>query len=216
MKEQTLNTIRSGRLVPVVVLDDAGLALDVADALLEAGLRVMEVTFRTPAAADAIARIASQRPDMFIGAGTLLSAENVRQAVDAGATFAVAPGLSEPVVQAAQQAGLDLAPGVMTPSDVERALNLGCQVLKFFPAEQAGGVPMLKSLEGPYKHTGVQFIPTGGIHQTNMEHYLALPSVAAVGGSWFVDKKLIAAGNWGEIRKRTREALAVAAVETQG
>jgi 2-dehydro-3-deoxyphosphogluconate aldolase/(4S)-4-hydroxy-2-oxoglutarate aldolase len=207
MKDQTLQTIRQGRLVPVVVLEDAGLALDLTDTLLGAGLRVMEVTFRTQAAADAIARVASERRDMFIGAGTLLTPDNIRQAVDAGATFGVAPGLSESTVRAARQAGLDLAPGVMTPSDVERALQLDCRVLKFFPAEQAGGVAMLKALEGPYRHTGVQFIPTGGINPSNLSAYLALGSVAAVGGSWFVDKKLIAARDWDGIGRLTREAL---------
>lgn len=207
MKEATLKRIRDGRLVPVVVLNDAAIALDLADALAAEGLHVIEITFRTPAAPDAIARIASERPDMFVGAGTLLTADNVRRAKDVGATFGLAPGLNETTVQVARDVGLDFAPGVMTPSDVERALRLDCQVLKFFPAEQAGGATMLKALEGPYKHTGVQFIPTGGINQGNMRTYLSLASTAAIGGSWFVAPNLVAGRNWDAIRQLTRDAL---------
>lgn len=210
MKTETIQQIQAGQIVPVVVIEDATVAVDLADALLEAGLNVIEITFRTTAAAKAIATLASQRPKMLVGAGTLLTAENIKQAVEAGAKFGVAPGLNETIVTAAQQAGLDFAPGVATPSEVERALALGCKLLKFFPAEQAGGVSMLKALEGPYGHTGVQFVPTGGINSTNMKSYLALKCVAAIGGSWFVDKKLIAARDWKSIIQLTREALALA------
>jgi 2-dehydro-3-deoxyphosphogluconate aldolase/(4S)-4-hydroxy-2-oxoglutarate aldolase len=210
MKDSTLIQIRSGRIVPVVVIEDAAVALDLADVLLEAGLRVIEITFRTTAAAKAIARLASQRLKMLVGAGTLLSAENVKQAVEAGARFGVAPGLNERTLEAAQRAGLDFAPGVATASEVEHALSLGARLLKFFPAEQAGGANMVKALEGPYGHTDVQFVPTGGINATNMKNYLALKSVAAIGGSWFVDKKLIAAHDWKAINQLTRKALEVA------
>jgi 2-dehydro-3-deoxyphosphogluconate aldolase/(4S)-4-hydroxy-2-oxoglutarate aldolase len=210
MKTETIQEIRSSRLVPVVVIEDAAVILDLADALLDAGLNVMEITFRTPAAAKAIASLSSLRPRMLVGAGTLLTTDNVKQAVNAGAKFGVAPGLNETVVAAAKQAGLDFAPGVATPSEAERALSLGCRLLKFFPAEQAGGASMLKALEGPYAHTGVQFMPTGGINLTNLKGYLAIPSVAAIGGSWFVEKKLIAARDWKSINQLTREALAAA------
>jgi 2-dehydro-3-deoxyphosphogluconate aldolase/(4S)-4-hydroxy-2-oxoglutarate aldolase len=210
MKETTLKQFKAGRIVPVVVIDDAAVALDLADALLNAGLKVIEITFRTAAAAQAIATLAAKRPQMLVGAGTLLTETNVKQAVDAGAKFGVAPGLNEHTVASAQQAGLDFAPGVATPSEVERALSLGCRLLKFFPAEQAGGMSMLKALEGPYGHTGVQFVPTGGINAANMKSYLALKSVAAIGGSWFVDKQLIAAHDWKAINQLTREALAAA------
>jgi 2-dehydro-3-deoxyphosphogluconate aldolase/(4S)-4-hydroxy-2-oxoglutarate aldolase len=210
MKESTLKQIRAGRIVPVVVIDDASVAVDLADTLLAAGLRVIEITFRTKAAAEAIGKIASAKPDMLVGAGTLLTEDNVRRAVDAGATFGVAPGLNPRTVEAANKTGLDFAPGVATPSEVERALELGCTMLKFFPAEQAGGAAMVKALAGPYGHTGVQFIPTGGINAGNMADYLAIPAVAAIGGSWFVDKKLIAARDWETIGRLTREALAKA------
>jgi len=210
VKEPVLKQIRAGRIVPVVVIEDGAVAVDLADALLEAGLNVIEITFRTAAAPQAIATLAAQRPQLLVGAGTLLSEANVKQAVDAGAKFGVAPGLNKDTVSAAQKAGLDFAPGVATPSEVEQALSLGCNLLKFFPAEQAGGASMLRALEGPYAHTGVHFIPTGGITAANMNNYLALKSVAAIGGSWFVDKKLIAARDWKSIKQLTREALSAA------
>ncbi|MDP4625342.1 MAG: bifunctional 4-hydroxy-2-oxoglutarate aldolase/2-dehydro-3-deoxy-phosphogluconate aldolase [Akkermansiaceae bacterium] len=210
MKEATLKQIQFARIVPVVVIDDADVALDLADALLAAGLGVIEITFRTAAAAKAIETIASERPAMLVGAGTLLTGETVKAAADAGATFGLAPGLNARTVADAQGAGLDFAPGISTPSEIEHALALGCKLLKFFPAEQAGGANMLKALEGPYAHTGVQFIPTGGISAGNMNDYLSLKSVAAIGGSWFVDKKLIAARDWDAIERLTREALAIA------
>jgi 2-dehydro-3-deoxyphosphogluconate aldolase/(4S)-4-hydroxy-2-oxoglutarate aldolase len=210
MWESTLASIRAGRLVPIVAIDDAAAALDLADAVLDAGLRVIEITFRTRAAAESLATIASKRPQMLVGAGTLLSAADVSQALDAGAKFGVAPGLNERTVAAAQQAGLDFAPGVATPTEVERAMDLGCTLLKFFPAERAGGVKWLKAMEGPYGHTGVQFLPAGGLDAANMKPYLALKCVTAIGGSWFVDKDIIARRDWKTINQLTRQALAAA------
>jgi len=148
---------------------------------------------------------------MLVGAGTVLEADQLRRAAGAGATFVVAPGLNEGIVRAAQQAGIEMFPGVMTPSDVERGLGLGCKIQKFFPAEAAGGVAMLKALEGPYAHTGIKFIPTGGIGPLNVRAYFERPSVAAIGGSWMVEKKLINARDWKQIEQLTRDALAIAA-----
>ncbi|MGJ8641907.1 MAG: bifunctional 4-hydroxy-2-oxoglutarate aldolase/2-dehydro-3-deoxy-phosphogluconate aldolase [Luteolibacter sp.] len=210
MKETTLKKIQSAGIVPVVVIDDAEVAVDLADALLAAGLGVIEITFRTAAAAKAIETIASARPQMLVGAGTLLTGDNVKKAADAGATFGLAPGLNASTIADAQRVELDFAPGISTPSEIEQALALGCKLQKFFPAELAGGAKMLKALEGPYAHTGVQFIPTGGISATNMNEYLSLNSVAAIGGSWFVDRKLIAARDWTAIERLTSEALAAA------
>lgn len=207
-----LERIARRRIVPVVVLDHEELAEPLAETLLKAGLDVMEVTFRTAAAAPAMRRIAARFPEMLLGAGTLLDPDQVRRAVEAGARFAVAPGLNERVVDTARQAGVETIPGVMTPSEVEKALNLSCRTLKFFPAEQAGGVAMLKALEGPYGHTGVRFVPTGGINLGNMPAYLQRPSVVAVGGSWMVEKKLIAAGDWRQIEQLTHAAVVAAAV----
>ena len=151
------------RLICVAVIDKADDAVPLAEALLAGGLNVIEVTFRTSSAADAIARIRKSAPRMHVGAGTLLSAENVRHAIDAGAQFGVSPGLSESVLNKARENKLPMFPGVVTPTEIGHALELGCKQLKFFPAEAAGGMAMLKSLAGPFAHTGVQFIPTGGI-----------------------------------------------------
>lgn len=206
-----LARIASKRIVPVVVLDHEEQAEPLAEALLKAGLDIMEITFRTAAAEGAIKRIAKRFPEILLGAGTVLGVAQLQRAADAGASYALAPGLNEVVVSAAEKAGVLMFPGVMTPSEVEKALSMNCHILKFFPAEAAGGVTMLKALEGPYSHTGVKFIPTGGIDLNNMRTYLERPSVAAIGGSWIVEKKLIAAKEWGKIEQLTRDALALAA-----
>ena len=206
-----MEQVREKRVVAVVVIDDVAAAVPLAETLLAAGLNVMEITFRTAAAPDAIHAIATRVPSMFIGAGTLLTAEQVDRAVEAGAKFGVAPGLNEKVVQRCHAHKIELLPGVMTPSEIEKALELGCKTLKFFPAEQAGGVKMLQAFWGPYGHTGATFVPLGGVNARNMAEYLALPAVSAIGGSWMVEKKLIAARDWAQIGALTREALAIAA-----
>lgn len=209
MTSSLLSALTSTRLVPVVVIEDAGKAVDLAGALLEAGLGVVEITFRTDAAEESIRRIARECPRMLAGAGTLLNPDQVHRAADAGARFGLAPGLDPRTVEATQALKFDFIPGVMTPGEVQQALALGCVTQKFFPAEQAGGVGFLKALEGPYAHTGVRFIPTGGLNAGNITPYLALKSVAALGGSWFVDKTLIQAGDWPAITRLTREAVAL-------
>jgi len=178
-----------------------------AEALLAGGLRVMEVTFRTTTAADSIARIRQGVPRMAIGAGTLLSAEQVQRAVDAGAQFGVSPGLNESVLAMAHKNKIPFFPGVMTPTEIGRALDLGWKHLKFFPAEAAGGVAMLKALAGPFAHTGVQFIPTGGINAANLTNYLAIPQVAALGGSWMAERKLLVDKALSKITTLTAEAM---------
>lgn len=205
-----IHRILAKRIVPVVVLDRAESAEPLAEALLAGGLDIMEITFRTPAAEESIRRIAARFPEILLGAGTLLNADQVRRAKDAGAVFGLAPGLNPATLAAAREDGMEFSPGVMTPSEVEQALALGCKLLKFFPAEAAGGVAMLKSLAGPYAHTGVKFIPTGGVTSANLASYLKLPVVAAIGGSWMVDKQLVNDGKWSEITRITREALAAA------
>jgi 2-dehydro-3-deoxyphosphogluconate aldolase/(4S)-4-hydroxy-2-oxoglutarate aldolase len=182
-----------------------------AEALLAGGLNVIEITFRTPASEPAVKEIVRRFPEMIVGAGTLLEPAQVQRAHDAGAKFGVAPGLNVRVVDAARQVGLPFVPGAMTPSEVEAALVQGCKILKFFPANLAGGVPMLQALAAPYAHTGVRFIALGGVTPANMREFLDLPIVAAVGGSWIVDPQLIAARDWRAITKRTEEALAIAA-----
>ena len=199
------------RLICVAVIDQADDAVPLAEALLAGGLHCLEVTFRTAGAAEAIKRIRRALPSAIVGAGTLLTPDQVQQAIDAGAQFGVAPGLNESVLHAAAAGGMPLFPGVMTPTEVDRALNLKCKYLKFFPAEAAGGVAMLKALAGPFGHTGVKFIPTGGITAANLSNYLAVPQVAAVGGSWMAERKLVAAKAWSQITALTTEAMKVVA-----
>lgn len=206
-----LDRILAKRIVPVVVLDSAESAEPLAEALLEGGLDIMEITFRTAAAEESIRRISKSFPEILLGAGTLLEKDQVLRAKDAGAVFGLAPGLNPEIIAPARECGLQFSPGVMTPSEVEQALALGCRLLKFFPAEAAGGVAMLKALAGPYAHTGVKFVPTGGVGAANLTTYLQLSVVAAIGGSWMVEKSLVQAGNWAEITRLTREALAAAA-----
>jgi 2-dehydro-3-deoxyphosphogluconate aldolase/(4S)-4-hydroxy-2-oxoglutarate aldolase len=209
-----LDRILAKRIVPVIVLDRVESAEPLAEALLAGGLDIMEITFRTAAAEESIRRIAARFPEILLGAGTLLDDEQVRRAKDAGAVFGLAPGLNPRTIATARQLDLQFSPGVMTPGEVEQALSLGCQLLKFFPAENAGGPAMLKALAGPYGHTGVKFIPTGGITSAKLADYLKLPVVAAIGGSWMVDKQLVNDGKWAEITRLTREALATAAAVT--
>ncbi len=204
-----LHEVTRRRLVAVVVIDDPARAVDLAGTLVEAGLDVLEVAMRTPAAAKAIQTIAKTYPDILLGAGTLLTEDLVMLAADSGAKYGLAPGLNPRVIAAADSVNMAFMPGVMTPTEVETAMKLGCRVLKFFPAEQAGGVAMLKALEAAYLHTGIQFVPTGGINASNMVGYLALKSVPAVAGSWFVARNLTADANWKTIEKLTREALAI-------
>jgi 2-dehydro-3-deoxyphosphogluconate aldolase/(4S)-4-hydroxy-2-oxoglutarate aldolase len=206
-----IDRISSKRIVPVVVLDREQDAEPLAEALLKGGLDIMEITFRTAAAEGSIRRIAKAFPEILLGAGTLLEKDQILRAKDAGAVFGLAPGLNPANVAVAKEEGLQFSPGVMTPSEVEQAMALGCKLLKFFPAEVAGGVAMLKALAGPYGHTGVKFIPTGGVGSKNLPDYLKLPVVAAIGGSWMVEKSLVAEGKWDEITRLTKEALEAAA-----
>ncbi len=179
------------RLVCVAVIDKVDDAVPLTEALIAGGLNCIEVTFRTAGAAESIARIRKALPHAVVGAGTLLTADNVKAAVDAGAQFGVSPGLSEAVSKAAHDQNLPLFPGVITPTEIMAALDLGWKHLKFFPSETFGGVNALKALAGPFGHTGVKFIPTGGITAATLPNYLAIPQVAAVGGSWMAEKKLI-------------------------
>jgi len=206
-----IDSLLQARLVCVAVIDRPDDAVPLTEALLAGGLNTIEVTFRTAGAADAIARIRHALPQAIVGAGTLLTADQVKQAFDAGAQFGVSPGLSESVSKSAHEMKLPLFPGVITPTEVMRALELGWKHLKFFPAETFGGVAVLKALAGPFGHTGVKFIPTGGITAATLPAYLALPSVAAIGGSWMAERKLVAEKSWSKITALTAEAMKVIA-----
>jgi 2-dehydro-3-deoxyphosphogluconate aldolase/(4S)-4-hydroxy-2-oxoglutarate aldolase len=193
-----------GRLgiVPVIAIEDPKAALPLADAMLEGGLPIVEITFRTAAAAEVIRTLVRERPSLLVGAGTVLTRENLQSAKAAGARFGVAPGLNPDTVSQAREMGLPFIPGVATPSEIEQALALGCTTLKFFPAEALGGLEMVNALAAPYGHTGVKFVPTGGVSPANLETYLGCKVVAAVGGTWLAKKEDLAAGNWQEIRRR--------------
>jgi 2-dehydro-3-deoxyphosphogluconate aldolase / (4S)-4-hydroxy-2-oxoglutarate aldolase len=210
MSENVLETIGRYGVLPVIAIDAVEAALPLADALLEGGLPLVEITFRTAAAGEVIATLCHRRPELLVGAGTVVTAENLQMAVDCGARFGVAPGLNPQIVEQAQRAGLPFVPGICTPSEIEAALAAGCRTLKFFPAEASGGVAMLQALAAPYQHLGVRFIPTGGVGPGNLAAYLAVKSVAAVGGTWLAKPEDLAAGRWSEIRERVRDACCVA------
>lgn len=207
--EQILTQLEKIRIVPVLVLNDLTSGLKMCEQLLKCNLPAAEITFRTQAAEAIIKAAAKEFPDMLIGAGTVLNTRDLKRAFDAGAKFAVAPGFNPKIVRAAIESDFAFAPGICTPSEVEQALDLGCKFLKFFPAEAAGGVKMLKSIIAPYKHLGVRFMPTGGVTPANVQEYLAIKEVAAVGGTWLGKADDIAAGNWDKIRETIKQAVAL-------
>ena len=200
----TFDELAQHKIVPVIAIDDVAHALPLADALIAGGLPVAEITFRSPVAAEVIRLITRERPQMIVGAGTVLSAETLDLAQASGAVFGVAPGLNPRVVAHAKAQGFPFMPGVATPSDIEAGLALGCMCQKFFPAEALGGVKMLSALSAPYQHTGVRFMPTGGITAANAKDYLALKTVLAVGGTWIAKKEDMAAGRWDVITANCR------------
>ncbi|MBQ7864091.1 MAG: bifunctional 4-hydroxy-2-oxoglutarate aldolase/2-dehydro-3-deoxy-phosphogluconate aldolase [Lachnospiraceae bacterium] len=192
-------------IIPVVVIDDAKDAVPLAKALCEGGLPVAEVTFRTDAAEEAIRLMSEAYPEMLVGAGTVLTTEQVDRAVAAGSKFIVSPGLNPKVVKYCQEKNVPITPGTARPTDIEMALELGLDVVKFFPAEQNGGLAMIKAMAAPY--TKVKFMPTGGINAKNLKSYLDFDKIIACGGSWMVPKDLVAAGDFEAIKNLTREAV---------
>lgn len=205
MRDDLWTTLERTGTLPVVILDEAYAAVPVAQALRAGGLPIIEITLRTPAALDAIRAVAETVPDMHLGAGTVLNATQVDEAADAGATFIVSPGLSEEVVQRAVERGLTAIPGVSTATDIQQALALGCSRVKLFPAAMSGGPDAVKAFASPFPD--VTFVPTGGISQDSAGHYLELPNVLAVGGSWVVDRAAVAAGDFTHIEAAARAAV---------
>ena len=191
-------------IVRVVVLNDVKNAVCLAQSLINGGLPCAEVTFRTEAAQQSIAEISKHFPQMFVGAGTVLTTEQVDRAVDAGAKFIVSPGFNPKVVEYCIKKGYPVTPGIMTPTELEMALEFGLDVVKFFPAENAGGLKMIKAMAAPY--TKMKFMPTGGINPQNVREYLQCDKILACGGSWMVKGDLINSGNFAEIEKLTKEA----------
>lgn len=205
-----LERVEALRVVPVLTAGGAEQALRACEALLAGGLTAVEITFRTDAAAEAIERVVGI-DGLLVGAGTVLSPEQLARAIDAGASFAVAPGTNDAVVEAARNAGVPFVPGVATPSEIDHARDLGCRVVKLFPASMVGGVAFLKAVAPVYPD--VRFMPTGGINSDNLVSYLELPSVLACGGTWICERRLLDEGRFDEIERRAREAVELATVQ---
>ena len=201
-----INQFEKMRVVPVVAIENAQDAAQLADTLIEGGLPCAEITFRTAAAVDAM-RIMAQRGDILVGAGTVLKVDQVKTAVDVGAQFMVSPGFNPKVVGYCVKNNITITPGISTPSDIEAALECGVDVLKFFPAEAFGGLNTLKAMSGPYGN--VRFVPTGGISPANLVEYLQFPKTLACGGTWIAKTGLIAEGNFDQILRNAREAVAL-------
>ncbi len=199
-----LKTLGSIGIVPVVVLNDSNDAESLAQSLIKGGLPCAEVTFRTDAAEESIKKMVKKYPNMFVGAGTVLSCEQADRAINAGAKFIVSPGLNPKVVEHCLKNDYPVCPGIMTPSEIEIALGFGLDVVKFFPAEPAGGLKMIKALSAPY--TNLKFMPTGGINESNVKDYLAFEKILACGGSWMVKGNLISEKKFDEIEKLTAQA----------
>ena len=210
MSKGIVELLGTAGVVPVIVVEREEQAVPLARALVSGGLRVLEVTFRTEAAAAAIAAIRREVPEAVVGAGTLLTVGQVRAAKRAGAAFGVAPGFDPVVVEEARSQLLPFCPGVATASELSQALTAGCALVKFFPAEAAGGVKMIKNLLGAFRSAGVRFMPTGGINAANLRDYLSVPEVLCCGGTWIVPKDALAAGDYATIERLASEAAAVA------
>ncbi|WXL24457.1 bifunctional 4-hydroxy-2-oxoglutarate aldolase/2-dehydro-3-deoxy-phosphogluconate aldolase [Ectopseudomonas mendocina] len=195
-------------VLPVLVIEDVSLAVDLAAALQAGGISVLEVTLRTPVALDALQAMRKALPDLLIGAGTLIHVEQFEEAKDAGAQFAVSPGFTERLATAADASGLPYLPGAMTPSEVLMALEHGYRSLKLFPADGASSIKMLKSFKGPF--TGIRFCPTGGVNPDNLLNFLHLPNVACVGGTWIAPSNLVRARAWDQITQLAKEACELA------
>jgi 2-dehydro-3-deoxyphosphogluconate aldolase/(4S)-4-hydroxy-2-oxoglutarate aldolase len=207
MDKRITERISELAVFPIVVLDEATQAVQIGNALKEGGLPCAEFTFRTAAAAEAIRIFSEKFPDMLVGAGTVLTVDQARLAIDAGAEFIVAPGFNPRVVDYCLEWSISIFPGVCTPTDVEMALERGLKVLKFFPAAAIGGVSYLKALSGPFR--GVSFIPTGGVNTSNLVEYLSLDNVIACGGSWLAPTQLIRDGNFADISSLARETVQI-------
>ncbi len=202
-----INKIENLKLIPVAVIEDSENALPLAKALMDAGLPVIEITFRTEEAAESISLIRNEYPEMLVGAGTVLKIDQVNAAIEAGSEFIVTPGFNPTVVDYCVKNNFTIVPGLNSPSFIEWGLERGLDFFKFFPADLSGGIKMLKLLSGPYPN--VRFMPTGGVNDKTLTEYLKLDNVIACGGSWIVNKNLISSGNFEEIKTLTKRALSL-------
>ena len=200
----SLEQVAACGIVPVVVLNKVEDAIPTAKALLAGGINVMEITFRTAAAAECIAKVAAEMPEVIVGAGTVVNLEQLHKAVEAGAKFIVSPGSDEEIIKEAHRLDVPIVPGVVTPTEIMVGLKLGVKVFKFFPAEAYGGLKTIKNLCGPFPQ--ITFVPTGGISQANAEEYLKNPKIRAIGGSWMVTAAMVEAGQFDEITAKSKAA----------
>jgi 2-dehydro-3-deoxyphosphogluconate aldolase/(4S)-4-hydroxy-2-oxoglutarate aldolase len=206
--DKILEEIGAYKIVPVIVIDDPQNAIPLAQALIEGGLPVAEVTFRTKAAKESIKLIADKFPSILIGAGTVLTIDQVKSSIDSGAKYIISPGLNPGVVEYCVVNKIPITPGIATPSEIEKALEFNLEVVKFFPAEALGGLNYLKAISAPYGN--LKFIPTGGIDEKNLASYLSFPKILACGGSWMVKSDLISNKKFDEIKRLSSAALAIA------
>jgi 2-dehydro-3-deoxyphosphogluconate aldolase/(4S)-4-hydroxy-2-oxoglutarate aldolase len=206
MQPEMIEKITQAGVVAVLVIDELAHAVPLANALMAGGVNTIELTLRTPIALDAARAIKQEVPGLSVGLGTVLTVAQVKAAADLGADFAVAPGCNPRILAAAQDHGLSFGPGVATASEIELAIEHGCRLLKFFPAETSGGIKHLKSMAGPYQYLGLSFIPLGGLNINNAASYLESPFTAAIGGSWIAKRPVIKAENWDQIMANAREA----------
>ncbi|WNJ20580.1 bifunctional 4-hydroxy-2-oxoglutarate aldolase/2-dehydro-3-deoxy-phosphogluconate aldolase [Pontibacter sp. G13] len=202
---EVFNRIEAAGIVAVIVLDELQHALPVVESLLKGGVNAIELTLRTPIAMEAAKLIKQEAPEVILGMGTVITADQVKAVQDIGVDFAVAPGCNPKIVELAQQEGLPFAPGIMTPSEIEVALELGCRVLKFFPAETSGGLNHLNSMVNPYQYLEPKFIPLGGVNMNNAQGYLQSPLISAIGGSWVAKRHLIQSEDWETITQNARD-----------
>ncbi len=209
-REQTVfSRLQQSAIVAVLIIEKVEDAMPVAEALLDGGVDAMELTLRTPAAIGALTEIRARFPEMLAGIGTILTTDQVAEVVQCGAAFGVAPGVNPRVVEAALALGLPFAPGICTPSDIERALEYGRKFLKFFPAEPCGGLKYLESIAAPYQHLGLKYVPLGGVNEANCTAWLQSKLVGGIGGSWLASKEMIAAKDWTGITECARRAIAI-------
>lgn len=209
--QEIIDSVKSKKLIAVITINDAKNAVPLAKALYNGGISAIELTLRTDAALESIKRIRAEVPEMVVAAGTVLTPKQIDEVVKAGAHWAVAPGTNPRVLQAAQDAELFFAPGIMTPSDIEAALEFGCRLLKFFPAGTTGGMKHLKAMSAPYNHLGLSYIPLGGVNTTNLADFVSDPLIAAVGGSWLAKPDQIKNGEFDKIQAQAEEAAKIIA-----
>lgn len=209
MTQEMADVIESKGIMAVVVIDKIEQTLPTINALREGGVTAIELALRTPVSFDAAKLIKQEAPDILLGLGTVITKEQVAMGVEVGADFAVAPGCNPEVIDEARRLGLPFAPGIMTPSDLEVAINHGCKVVKYFPAESAGSLEHLNSMVGPYKHLGLRFIPLGGCNKANAEAYYKDPLISIIGGSWLAKQNLIQNGEWETITNNCKEVMAI-------